>query len=539
MRSSEVSWESIIAEVDKIIFRNTGNHLNVPQIEALRSALESRTGTIQMPTGCGKTRLVSALILALGISGFLRDGDKVLFLTPRRVLRRQTVRDEFELTLRNIEEFVHLRVKEIESHGFERIPVMPWERRGFSQPAREALLESLESGRDVLVCVLTPQTWMEYFKHHGLTEVDKVRVLIGDEGHYFYSGAKAIDSIQKLINTVMRNEGYVIGMTATPTRETVDIFGPIKYMLSSLEAMRMGILTSRLKIYPYITSTTLDDADLRDEWQVAVRQRAEEYASLIVERLRGEAEENNFSLEDRVPKTLVVAANIKEARLLADSLKSRLKSYGKRDKVYEAHMGLEADNAEAEAHEVLEMFRKDREGVIVTVDMAKMGFDDRNLEVLAIARKVGSPTAYIQVRGRVLRRPDSDFSIKNPRNGRGGYAVIIALHYERDFERELERIERWENLENNERVGEYLSGFGQGVKVVDGQVSVKDLPMIMVDAQLLKRRTPASEQKSSETSRRKHSKPISTIRSQYCRHLLLREYIKEHESECRRRMRWE
>jgi superfamily II DNA or RNA helicase len=75
-----------------------GIGLNVFQRAALQHVLGSRFGLVQLPTGCGKTRLAAAAIRLLRGNGLLSGGDVVLVLSPRLVIRDQ-IRREMEAVL--------------------------------------------------------------------------------------------------------------------------------------------------------------------------------------------------------------------------------------------------------------------------------------------------------------------------------------------------------------------------------------------------------------------------------------------------------
>jgi superfamily II DNA or RNA helicase len=85
-----------------------------------------------------------------------------------------------------------------------------------------------------------------------------------------------------------------------------------------------------------------------------------------------------------------------------------------------------------EAQNEVKRFKSDKEGILVCVNMIDLGFDDRELEMLVIARKLNSPIAYAQLRGRVLRKPINDWNIKKIKN----YAIIL------DFAGNVERLQR-------------------------------------------------------------------------------------------------
>jgi len=95
-----------IDEVISWVEQHFKRSLDIPwlyerQKEALRELLgkfydENRIrGVFQMPTGVGKTIVAAGLILALYKLKFLRWKDIILYLTPRRTLRRQ-VEEKFE-----------------------------------------------------------------------------------------------------------------------------------------------------------------------------------------------------------------------------------------------------------------------------------------------------------------------------------------------------------------------------------------------------------------------------------------------------------
>jgi len=139
-----------------------------------------------------------------------------------------------------------------------------------------------------------------------------------------------------------------------------------------------------------------------------------------------------------------------------------------------AHYKMGPSNEEAKKN--IDEFKKSDGGILVTVNMADMGFDDRNLEVLVMARRIKTPVAYVQIRGRVLRKCDTN----DPRNikRQKGYAVLV------DLARSAEEHEKKEIIEQVEEGGFSSQGVyadlagvfeKEGVKEVEASVEVKPL----------------------------------------------------------------
>lgn len=443
-------------------------------------------GILQLPTGAGKTICVAALALALYQLGILCEKSILLYLTPRIILKGQ-VEDKFEDIFSKILDRNRLRIFRIEK-------------------PEERIIERLkfflgvwgENENRVLVLIITPQALHELFRElesHGrmvaqLDNIGKIKFLVMDEVHRVYFGPNISDSISELLDNVSRNSpSIILGTSATPIVEAVEAIGPILYSLSSIQAMREGILTSKLKIYSTTTQIKLKEAIYKDEWSVAVVERAEKYSEEILERLRKELSTLYPELQDpltkRIPKTLVIAANTTEADEIASNLRRKLEEVRGRRKVNRlvriAHYKIN------EAVKEIESFRNQDEGILVTVNMADIGFDDENLEVLVIGRPVKTPIGYVQIRGRVLRKPRKiEDNLKASR-----YAVIIDLTgTAKKFEKKeiIEEVElgRFE-AEDVNKLEEDLKGGGE-VDKVHGDVEIsKDYTIIEVPEEALQR----------------------------------------------------
>jgi len=180
--------------------------------------------------------------------------------------------------------------------------------------------------------------------------------------------------------------------------------------------------------------------------------------------------------------TLIVAANTTEADEIAKSLRRILKKKlsGLRPILKLEELVRVAHYKVDEAVEEIEKFREQDEGILVAVNMADIRFDDENLEVLAIARPVRMPIAYVQIRGRVLRRPrNTSDNIKASK-----YAILIDLTGAAKHEKSVKEVELGEHAveDFNELEGD-LVGKGK-VDIVHGNVKLKGYEIRIVPEKL-------------------------------------------------------
>lgn len=377
-------------------------------------------GIIQMPTGAGKTVVATAIIKALIERNIVKD-KYIIFLAPRRVLREQAFETFSKLLKGHCIIYEMSSVNELEY--YKRID------------NNIELLKSIRGDAGIpsaKVLVLTAQLLdMIKNKRHQVLDSLSPYVLICDEAHTHYVGEKTSEVINKLKSKAK----VVLGLTATPTTKSIELFGKLLYYMRSSDAAREGIITPILKVKAYETrveNLRLDSNQkevckrVSSEWDVAVIERAEKYAEYICNEIKSIKNELG-----RYPKAAVIAANTREADLIFDYLKKLMP----KDFIFKAHYRVD------ESLKILEDFKGRNEGILITVRMIDIGFDDPNLEVLFIARPIGKPGSYIQVRGRVLRRSRD----KNNMKEKLGYAVIIdftgkAIGYEKDIDKLEKRM---------------------------------------------------------------------------------------------------
>jgi superfamily II DNA or RNA helicase len=329
--------------------------------------------------------------------------------------------------------------------------------------------------------VITPQLLSTHYKKFGKTDYENVKAILLDEGHYMYWGPET----SKIISVFLEDESrIVLAFTATPTNELTDSLGILVYHYHSLKAMERGILANNLKIRVYDTIIDIDTN--RDHFnRLAIDDRARKYAEEIMKILEEEVRESGYSLQERIPKTLVVSANVSEAEMIFNKLLEFIEELGEHSKLEKddfrkthfigcAHYKMGPSNEEAKKN--IDEFKRSDGGILVTVNMADMGFDDRNLEVLVMARRIKTPVAYVQIRGRVLRKCDTN----DPRNikRQKGYAVLV------DLARSAEEHEKKEIIEQVEEGGFSSQGVyadlagileKEGVREIEANVEVKPL----------------------------------------------------------------
>jgi superfamily II DNA or RNA helicase len=401
--------------------------LNVYQREALGKILrkyfrDSKVSNIvQMPTGTGKTILAAAVILALWLMNRNKE-DKlfVLFLAPRSVIRFQAYVTFMNIIRKISKGNVRIYLEDnsasfcrdvsLISGKYHKLP-------NFTTGFQKYRLNGL-------VIVITPQLLMSVSKNRTscfTNIVNNIDALILDEVHTYYIG----EETRKIIEDVFRNSKRLqmtLGLTATPVKESIELVGDLIYQKHSRDAMDKGLLTPLLRIICYRTWLSnikiieSNANDYKDEWRLAIVERAKEYANRILEIIGSLM--NDEQLE-RFPKVLVMAPNITEADLIHEQLQSLLNDYYKNVKVLKAHSKL----ADEKPHKIIDHFKKLKSGILITVNMADIGFDDPDLEVLVIARPLNNPVSYVQIRGRVLRKAKVTDNIKNML----GYALIIDL----------------------------------------------------------------------------------------------------------------
>ncbi|RLF35814.1 MAG: hypothetical protein DRN03_04605 [Thermoplasmata archaeon] len=412
--------DEVIEGFDDLLRKNCGfRGLNPVQERALREIIRKiedghTRGIIALPTGTGKTVLAACLLRwILARSEELR-GACILFLAPRLVILKQvaTIMDMAGICATGFHKV------------FRDLPITlcPLTEDVYPYEKGEELLSLLKFNRPHSLCVIaiTPQLLWAIHKDSKkwrrlLRNMSRVKVIIMDDVHHTYNGEASQDVVREVIDNVE----YVIGLSATPTNEAVANVGGLLTCRPIEEAMRLGVLVKGIKFCVY--DTEVEKRGIRkpfDEWKVCIRRRARQYAEKIIKTID---EIRKSTDRDRVPKTAVACPNIKEANILYEILREKLGE----ENVHIAHYKSQ-EIGERDPAEIISRFRKRKGGVLISVSMIDIGFDDRDLEVLVLARPIRNPISYVQLVGRVLRTPSEETRAWNVKS-RLGYCVVVDL----------------------------------------------------------------------------------------------------------------
>ena len=78
---------------------------------------------------------------------------------------------------------------------------------------------------------------------------ERIKAVILDEVHHTYNGPNISHAIKSIVN----GSDFVIGLSATPTKESVNNIGKILYYYGIRDAMKKGMLVGNIKFYKYDT----------------------------------------------------------------------------------------------------------------------------------------------------------------------------------------------------------------------------------------------------------------------------------------------
>ncbi len=396
------------------------------QREALLSAWrrmpDRLKGIIQMPTGSGKS-VVMAFLLQL--IAFFYDGEKrniLIVLAPLNRIKDQLF-ETFKQVLSGFGSQPLAVVVDLSSRRLRMSePLDSYVRcthnisSFVTVPDKLALIlrewECLRdiSGKMFLVLLVHPSGLRSIYDS-GLLEIlrERTLALFVDEMHYGYSGSSR-RSNRFLVAEMARGVPVVLGFSATPVRSVLDLFATESKLMTrdvfiyrkscvdlTIESMRMLLEGKEPILVPHIRAYFYDtrfDPGIKPTkfWGYPLRNRVSRYMDKLFEVLRNE----KVNLEDL--KVLVLAPNIEEANIWEEELRSRFPNA----KVVLAH------SSKSRSTKRIEEFVCSSRGVLVAVDMVKLGFDDPDLDMLVIARPTRSPVAYVQMRGRLARWPRRD-----------------------------------------------------------------------------------------------------------------------------------
>lgn len=425
--------EHLKIDIMEILKKNCNKEFNEAQKEAYEEYFKKvKKGIISLPTGTGKTLLAACILRNLFKQGMIKinEGEHVLILAPRRVILEQIADPDSDF--QNMFKDLPIPIVRIDDND--------------SASLSERMINELKK-QDTQIVVATPQ--LIHYMCSAISDINrpkkidtvspplevfsKVKMVIFDEVHHTYNGPNISKSLKQLIERC----DFVLGLSATPTKESKDNIGDILFYYPIDAAMQKGILIPKIKFYRYDTKVHNLSNEYKDVWRVAIENRAKKYAEEVINVIEKECKGLE---EQRILKTAIACPNITEANLLYDVLKSRL---GK-DPVYLVHSRASDPMGE------LDKFRRSDEGILISVNMVDIGFDDKELELLVLAKQLKNPISYFQLKGRVLRKPTNYWNIKYKHE----YAIIIDFvdnytQHERYYDKVIQGMINAANLESD------------------------------------------------------------------------------------------
>jgi len=473
---SEAPLDALVQQVKTTLSEllNTPEPLYDIQEKALRKLLEETTTknhlVFQLPTGAGKTRVVSAYLWGLYYVERIAPGDKVIFLTPRVIIKKQVASKEFGQILNK--------------PPFEVLELVG---DGLTGKLRDELVSPR---RTISIIVATPHLLNQFHDKYGIGDLDRLKAVLLDEGHFMYWGPETSRTILDLTG----GNRVILAFTATPTEELISgLDCPPVYYYYSQRAMSRGILTPMVKVRPYDMLVDLSQDEFNN---VFIKERARKIAAEVVKILQEESGALGYSLQERIPKTLVAAANVREAEEIHRRLNELLPDKPK--VIMLAHYKTDYSSSDE-----VDRFKESDEGILVTVNMADVGFDDRNLEVLVIARRIRTPVAYVQIRGRVLRRHDTNDARNLKVGGEmgSGHAVLVdlvGLATKNEDEQTIKEVEL--GIYSSEGAFSDLAGGPSGgtIAEVEASVDIKERKVFTVPGNHIESSSPEATMEEQE-----------------------------------------
>ena len=335
---------------------------------------------IQMPTGAGKTRVAMELVCD-ALKKYENENVNIVWLANRAELLEQAY---FAFN----EVWPHLSNKKIELIRF-----FGSSKNNFNKVNKSSLAIC---GLDKLTQELknNPKSLDNY--------IDNIRLIIFDEAH-----GTVAPTYNKTVVKLMSKKCNLIGLSATPGRvddqeqeHLVSFYGNSLVELDCRGENPIAYLKSK----KVLSETTVEFLEITPEFQFTQKE-----IDYIQENLRmPQSALDNLSKEkirnieiikkikeecDQNKKIIVFAIDLKHSK----RLNTILNFIG----IKSAHI----DGTTANRKYILENFRTNKLQVLCNGDLLAEGFDDPQIDVVVIARPVGSPGLKLQMIGRGLRGP--------------------------------------------------------------------------------------------------------------------------------------
>ena len=396
---------------------------------------------IQMATGSGKT--FTAINFIYRLIKFA-DARRVLFLVDRGNLGRQTL-------------------KEFQQY------VSPYNNFKFSEEYIVQRLTSNTMDKTARVCICTIQRLYSMLKGKDLSEEDEEKSVQGLENVYGevppieYNPAIPIETFDFIITDECHRsiynlwrqvldyfDGYIIGLTATPSKQTFGFFNQNLVMEYGHEEAVADGVNVNYDVYRIRTQITEQGSNVESGYYVDVRDRetreirweqldedleydankldrdvvAPDQIRTVVRTFRDKLFTEIFPGRTDVPKTLIFAKDDSHAEDIVKIVREEFaKGNGFAQKITYKTTGRRPEDLIAE-------FRNSyNPRIAVTVDMIATGTDIKPLEVVMFMRSVKSRGYFEQMKGRGVRIINKDDlkSVTPDANAKDHYIIVDAV----------------------------------------------------------------------------------------------------------------
>lgn len=325
-------------------------------VRGFSSNQESRLLLI-IPTGGGKTLTAIRAIDNLIKKGVIDKNNKCLWVTHLRSLKDQTI-----------------RVRDnVDNHDFIK-------EFNFSDNLNECLeIEMLKAAKEIV----SADTERKY------------KFIILDECHH-----SSANSYQTFFE---RQRFGILGLTATPKRldRRALNFEKIVYQITADRLQDLGVIIKPREV-PIQSDFNIQATELNSKkFDFPERNR------WIVNEIKRRRTKSISEGSNDYSKVVVYVNTVKHAKNLHDKF-SEL-SQQEIDNLYDfgIHFITGDNNSLGISNEdFLDKFRKSKSGVIINVDILSEGFDDPEINTIAMAVPTGSLVRFIQRVGRAIRSPN-------------------------------------------------------------------------------------------------------------------------------------
>ena len=407
-----------------------------------KSLAENRPrALIQMAAGSGKT--FTAINFIYRLIKFAK-ARRVLFLVDRGNLGKQTL-------------------KEFQQY------VSPYNNYKFSEEYIVQRLTSKNLDKTARVCICTIQRLYSMLRGEELPEIDEEESVQGLENIYDevppieYNPAIPIETFDFIITDECHRsiynlwrqvldyfDGYIIGLTATPSKQTFGFFSQNLVMEYGHEEAVADGVNVNYDVYRIRTRITENGSTVESGYYVDVRDRetravrweqldedleydddkldrdvvAEDQIRTVVRTFRDKLFTDIFPGRTEVPKTLIFAKDDSHAE---DIVKIVREEFGKGNDFCQK---ITYKTSGKKPEDLISEFRNSyHPRIAVTVDMIATGTDIKPLEVVLFMRSVKSRSFFEQMKGRGVRVINKDDlkSVTPDAKAKDHYIIVDAV----------------------------------------------------------------------------------------------------------------